>query len=78
MKDNLISLRGLLAGVGSAAALSLMPRAASAAASDGFSFVFLTDSHIQPELGAAEGVKKAVAAKADCCEKLDGTARTRI
>jgi 3',5'-cyclic AMP phosphodiesterase CpdA len=63
MKDTRLSRRGLLAGFGSAAVLGGLPRTGSTSEKPaGFSFVFLTDSHIQPELDAADGVKKAVAA----------------
>lgn len=59
-----ISRRHLLRSVSAAAlgaALSIPPQRADAASPD-FSFVHITDTHIQPELGAMEGVHKAFAA----------------
>ena len=56
-----LNRRGFLTGIGAAAVgAALGTRAESAPPQGGFSFVFLTDPHIQPELGAADGVKKAL------------------
>ncbi len=60
-----ITRRGLL-GSGLGAALGLAggstAHAASSKSKPAFSFVHITDTHIQPELGATEGVDKAFAA----------------
>src|SRR5207244_7631692 len=47
---------------GIAAGAAAVPGAVEAGAQPRFSFVHLTDTHIQPELGATEGVRKAFAA----------------
>lgn len=52
------SRRDLLIGTGVVALSTLLSTTADAK-KDGFSFVHLTDTHIQPELGAKQGVKKA-------------------
>jgi 3',5'-cyclic-AMP phosphodiesterase len=57
-----LSRRRLLVGAGASLAVGAAARPALAGAADSFSFVHLTDTHIQPELGAKEGVAKAFAA----------------
>lgn len=71
--------RELLRAAGSATAavslsgLPLFPAEAATAgkAKDDFTFVHITDVHIEPELGATEGVKKAFAAVRALPEKPD-------
>jgi len=46
--------------LGASAAASALPRVSVAAENDSFSFVFLTDSHTQPELDAAHGTDLAM------------------
>lgn len=48
--------------VGGAAAAAALPRGFAEDASEGFEFVFLTDSHTQPELDAAHGTDLAMRA----------------
>jgi len=56
-----VTRRGFLAGALSLAALPLLPSLGEAApAKKGTRFVFMTDFHIEPELGAPEGVAMAV------------------
>ncbi|HLJ55452.1 MAG TPA: metallophosphoesterase [Chthonomonadaceae bacterium] len=55
---NAISRRALLTGALGAAGASLTPAALAEPRPD-FTFVHITDTHIQPELGATEGVHKA-------------------
>ena len=50
-----LSRRNLILG----ATALLLPPPPTDAASEDFSFVHITDTHIQPELGATDGVKKA-------------------
>ena len=52
----------IAAGVGTIAGAALLPETLFAAPKPSFSFVHITDAHIQPELGATEGVHKAFAA----------------
>jgi len=60
---NLLSRRELMVG-GAALAGSalLLPETLQAAPKPSFQFVHITDVHIQPELGAVDGVKKAFGA----------------
>ncbi len=46
--------------LGATAAATALPRVSPAAENDSFSFVFLTDSHTQPELDAAHGTDLAM------------------
>ncbi len=46
--------------LGASAAAAALPRVSPAAENDSFSFVFLTDSHTQPELDAAHGTDLAM------------------
>lgn len=65
------SRRQFLSFLGSAAAMAALdtPSALAAPKSESFEFLFVTDAHLQPELGAAQGTgmafKKARAAKVD-------------
>ncbi len=59
---NTLTRRHLLAGGAALAGTVLLPEALSAATKPSFHFVHITDVHIQPELGATEGVQKAFAA----------------
>ena len=60
---NEISRRQLiLSGAGLTAGLTLSGLSAEAGGKASFTFVHITDTHIQPELGATEGVHKAFAA----------------
>jgi Icc protein len=52
----------LLGGLGAAAGTALALDTSFGAAQPSFSFVHITDTHIQPELGATAGVHKAFAA----------------
>ncbi|MBC8135613.1 MAG: metallophosphoesterase [Fibrella sp.] len=63
-RDHTVSRRALLTALCSAPLLGGAVRAArpEAPTDAGFSFVHITDPHIQPELGAVEGVRKAFAA----------------
>lgn len=54
-----ITRRGLIGGMLAGSAAMALPFGASAAEKD-FRFVHMTDLHIQPELGAADGVALAV------------------
>jgi 3',5'-cyclic AMP phosphodiesterase CpdA len=58
-----LTRRGFLAGgIAAAAGLAAAPQRSEAAPTSSFSFVHITDTHIQPELGATEGVHKAFSA----------------
>lgn len=59
---NPLSRRELIVGGAALAGSVLLPEAVYAAPKPSFHFVHITDVHIQPELGATEGVKKAFAA----------------
>lgn len=59
--DFIPTRRGLIAGGLAASALALAPEA-NAGRKPSFTFVHITDTHIQPELNAAQGVHKAFAA----------------
>jgi Icc protein len=59
---NLLSRREILRGGVVLAGSLLLPEAVQAAPKPSFHFVHITDIHIQPELGATDGVKKAFAA----------------
>lgn len=52
----------LVGSAGAAASLAITPAPVEAARRPSFSFVHITDTHIQPELGATAGVHKAFAA----------------
>jgi len=54
-----ITRRGFLGGAIAAGGALLLPGSANAEDKASFSFVHVTDTHIQPELGATEGVHKA-------------------
>ena len=62
MKNYPITRRDLLAGGATLAATTLFAPGADAKKDAAFSFVHITDTHIQPERGAVAGVKKAFAA----------------
>src|SRR5580700_10621734 len=53
------SRRQVLATAMAAAGAGLIPDTLTAAPESSFSFVHITDTHIQPELGATAGVHKA-------------------
>lgn len=59
MERNTLSRRDILVGGAGAAAGLALGRDAQAAPKAKFSFVHITDTHIQPELGATQGVRKA-------------------
>ncbi|MBC7808719.1 MAG: metallophosphoesterase [Akkermansiaceae bacterium] len=67
----LLAATGLTAGQGAAAPPAAREPVASRAGADSFSFVHITDTHIQPEKGAVAGVKKAFAAIAALSPKPD-------
>lgn len=72
IEPSTISRRTLLGGglaLAAAAGTVLRPAEAAAAKPASFSFVHLTDTHIQPELGAKRGVHKALAAVKSLKEK---------
>ena len=59
---NLLARRDLIVGGAAAAGALMLPDAVHAAPKAAFHFVHITDVHIQPELGATDGVKKAFGA----------------
>jgi Icc protein len=59
---NPLTRRALMGGGAALAGSLLLPEALHAAPKPSFQFVHITDAHIQPELRATEGVKKAFAA----------------
>lgn len=68
-----LSRRHLLASTAALTGVSSLWNAPQAAAAEAkpFSFVFFTDPHVQPEKGAVEGVKKAMAKVNALPEKPD-------
>jgi 3',5'-cyclic AMP phosphodiesterase CpdA len=57
---SLMDRRQFVSLLGASAAAAALPRVSPAAENDSFSFVFLTDSHTQPELDAAHGTDLAM------------------
>jgi 3',5'-cyclic-AMP phosphodiesterase len=64
-----LNRRNFLALAGAAGLAATLPKIASAAAPEDFTFLFITDTHLQPELNAAQGCdmafKKARTIKSD-------------
>jgi 3',5'-cyclic-AMP phosphodiesterase len=64
-----LNRRNFLALAGAAGLATALPKSASASAPEDFTFLFITDTHLQPELNAAQGCdmafKKARTIKSD-------------
>ena len=69
LDTSLTRLSLLRGGLGALALGALSPEADARAAKAAFSFVHITDTHIQPELGATQGVDKAFRAIRSLKEK---------